>query len=41
MGHILTYQKDFDEFISNLIHLSFVVELTNLIGVNGHSVVSV
>jgi hypothetical protein len=36
MGHILTYQKDFDEFISNMIHLSLVVELTNLIAGNGN-----
>jgi hypothetical protein len=36
MGYILTYQKDFDEFISNLIHLSLVVELINLIAGNGH-----
>jgi hypothetical protein len=28
MGHILTYLKDFYEFVSNLIHLSLVVELT-------------
>jgi hypothetical protein len=36
MGHILTYQKDFYEFISNLIHLSLVVELTYSIAGNGH-----
>jgi hypothetical protein len=36
MGHILTYQKDFDEFISNLINLLLVAELTNLIAGNGH-----
>jgi hypothetical protein len=28
MGHILTYPEYFYEFISNLIHLYFVVELT-------------
>jgi hypothetical protein len=31
-----TYQKNLYEFISNLIHLSFVVELTYLIAGNGH-----
>jgi hypothetical protein len=38
MGHILTYQKDFYEPISNLIHLSLVIELTYiyLIAGNGH-----
>jgi hypothetical protein len=35
MGHILTYQKDFSVFISNLIHLSLVAELTYLIAGNG------
>jgi hypothetical protein len=36
MGHILTYQKKFYEFISNLIHLSLVVELSYLIAGNGN-----
>jgi hypothetical protein len=34
MGHILTYQKNFNAYISNLIHLSLAVELTYLIAVN-------
>jgi hypothetical protein len=36
MGQILTYQKDFYAFISNLIHLSLVLELTYLIAGNGN-----
>jgi hypothetical protein len=36
MGNILTYQKDFDEFISSLIHFSLVLELSYLIAGNGN-----